>query len=740
MAAVSLLVMIFVPIYGFKFHFNRETPQRKKGKLDELKVLQKKKTRRFFSSSLMLACAALLLIAGMGSYYASERLDSSIELTSKISEDSIVNLKYLLQDITNLLYELLGTDFDLATNTAMDSLGELPQRMNASINRQLYYRLTPYFDKLMELDNMVSNNNEVFQNFHNNVIEMQQLLAEARVTMAQLQTDLIALHTACEDRGEAPATCLLINYNDLKITNQDEKIPNITMTVMQMEGIKLMNISQQLTESKLKIANIGDVLIQNVNKTKDTIKNMTADMTSFKDRMMVKVDKTTEQIIKGTLEPLINQIIDLRSSKSFKRNDMLLSFILKIPCFIILLMFGLVFMALAIGQFGINHIYVWKIEESSPSMRMSRVAKDLLLSSLYIFFITSFFLSLLLSIFSLIGANMTLLSDSLKDDSFLEKIIDDNETWGGYPLSSKLHDNPKIVLKFQDIIRECQGDKSMWNIFKLSEVLNTSGIVDIRNKLPPLDNVIQTDELTKMDYLPKMENTSMTLEHVNKTLLESYKLIDFDLDGVITDVKEYSKYQFWYPDRAAAAFALVVGLSKFNMDIYQVILKKQDEMSAAHANLTIGINALQNISRSIGQLQKDAEEILNNDFSDILEMTFKSELEVVMKVLIRYGGYLLNELTTKVGKCNLIPETYETVKSLFCFYITDSINGLWLSLAIAMFSNIVFFSVYLEQIEHYRIGALDFQCNGDEKDTKSLIKFNMGKSIETSQNADIQWT
>jgi len=38
----------------------------------------------------------------MGSYYASERLDSSIELTSKISEDSIVNLKYLLQDITNV--------------------------------------------------------------------------------------------------------------------------------------------------------------------------------------------------------------------------------------------------------------------------------------------------------------------------------------------------------------------------------------------------------------------------------------------------------------------------------------------------------------------------------------------------------------------------------------------------------------------------------------------------------------
>ena len=61
----------------------------------------------------------------------------------------------------------------------------------------------------------------------------------------------------------------------------------------------------------------------------------------------------------------------------FLLDEVYLSAPLKISCFLILVLFATVLLGVGAGQFGLNHIHLWTIQEHKPPMRMATLAKDL---------------------------------------------------------------------------------------------------------------------------------------------------------------------------------------------------------------------------------------------------------------------------------------------------------------------------------------------------------------------------
>lgn len=43
-----------------------------------------------------------------------------------------------------------------------------------------------------------------------------------------------------------------------------------------------------------------------------------------------------------------------------------------------------------------------------------------------------------------------------------------------------LHGNPTVEIRLKDVLDECRTRSSLWRVFKLESVLNTSGVSDVR--------------------------------------------------------------------------------------------------------------------------------------------------------------------------------------------------------------------------------------------------------------------
>ncbi|XP_057306417.1 uncharacterized protein LOC130644718 [Hydractinia symbiolongicarpus] len=153
--------------------------------------------------------------------------------------------------------------------------------------------------------------------------------------------------------------------------------------------------------------------------------------------------------------------------------------------------------------------------------------------------------------------------------------------------------------------------------------------------------------------------------------------------------------------------------------------------------------AMENMFLVTEKLEKRTVEMQNffeNGFDKLINQTLLIQQDGILRVMVRYGSYVMKELTTNMGMCNIFPETYDNMKGLLCFYLADSVNAIWLSLAIVVFSFIFFSPMYMDLITHYRIAALDFESeNGPLTTEASDLKFSIGAARQVSERAENQW-
>ena len=247
----------------------------------------------------------------------------------------------------------------------------------------------------------------------------------------------------------------------------------------------------------------------------------------------------------------------------------------------------------------------------------------------------------------------------------------------------------------------------------------------------------------------EIRNTNFTIDTSEfNTSLVSYvgdNIVRFNVTYLIDSFKVFAEAN----SANAALQSLAISIEDDLISLKAGHLSTMDTLCNDFKNITKNVSAiLLEIQTSLINVANDTDALVryvDNDATQVLSRSIDIEVTALFGEFIHYVGNVIRKVTSRIGRCEVIPETYDSIKTLFCFYLCDSLNSLWFSIGIATFAFVAFLPSYLSLARHYQIGALDFDIYNTEEtlevtNTAPLIQGrSKGKGADDARKESLTW-
>ncbi|KAM4730309.1 prominin-2 isoform 1-T1 [Anableps anableps] len=371
-------------------------------------------------------------------------------------------------------------------------------------------------------------------------------------------------------------------------------------------------------------------------------------------------------------------------------------------CCVVLLVVACNILGLIVGPLGLSP----NVDPTNRSRTSDCGGVFLMIGAGFSFLFSWLFMILVLLLF-LLGGNMHTLICRPWSNGQLLKFLDTPGLIPNFELGPAL--GLKTNINLSDIYRDCEKNQPLWTTLHLYELVDLEDVLNVSK---------YTAQIQK-----EFENTDITLSSVNILSPELIK----QLSNISAKATNFNSTAVTQQLNAISSINLNTTADKIDLLSNQQQTNIGDELQNEILNLrliqadieTIIFPQVKNLNSSIKSLQSTLEKIngtveevlskvgaaqdfLNTNTTQIVKTESRGFLDCQVDYFTAYAVWANIMVTQQVGRCGPVARAVDSVETVLCVNMVESLNAFWFSLGwcVMFFIPSIIFSIKLAK--YYR--------------------------------------
>ncbi|XP_053406462.1 prominin-1-A-like [Mercenaria mercenaria] len=598
--------------------------------------------------------------------YTEDNLITNLDDLETFFENIVAQFQYLSQDMYNLIQTAI-----------VDDISDMGGVIEEAIFNNL--GIDAVVVAVIELDTTICNISDTLAQ----VISDQNTLISAAdnltTAMNDLGTDIDTTKSTCSSSGVACQTaCDNMDTTALKSGSADfSSLPDLTSVQSNVDDIKNMNLSDIAQSANASIQDVSTIVNNNtasikadvnttMNEFAGTIGNMTNDLI---DALNGTVDSSGLKTGLGDFFSMVKNYDGYRVYFGYALTAL----------FTIIVVLAL--LGICCGCLGQD-------SEKLPTERgaMSNCGGCLLIIPVVMMFVVGSLLMLLTTLSFMVGGNMEKLCQPLQDLTLFSEFIDKGAI-GGLSIGEMLHNNKSYKLGFYDLLLGCRANKSPFkllgldHLLPLEEYLNHSQYTStLKGDMSGMSSI----DLSSFSILTRdMENALTDMQNsglsdidfaaINSTLSQSVVSVDFDAlitaMETIRDSCSGATYTSWDNH--------ITDMETIRDVTYPAVTTAQTNLKESIAQLESLLSGLDEKINNTLETARHADDQLQNNVTAVITDAIDDFVTRITTYLEQYGDEAVDMVYNEFGRCLPLWNLYDSVTSIICKYMVESLNAFW---------------------------------------------------------------
>ncbi|XP_013909432.1 PREDICTED: prominin-1-A-like [Thamnophis sirtalis] len=676
-AVIGLLFIVLVPLVGLFFcccrccgHCGGQMYQ-KQNKHSACK------RRTLFC--FLLGITVVLLAGDICAYVSNQRISQGLEKGFVIFNNTVSNLDVYLNSLPQEINQIVKSS-NVPFEEVNNSLSKIGDTLGSKIKEKLGERANKVLNITEELLQDIQSIDRELQKVNQTGARLQKMQEELNKNLTDLRNDINETLKTCGSR------CEKVSVENLTPEANFSTIPDVN---------DKLNLISELNPSEL---NNTIIKARNViNEIPEKVSNQTKNEAS-------EIQDLLNEVRKGinTISDKFHKMISLKEISAFMENivkkaNYYKPHVIKYDgyrwgvgvclCCLLLVIIAFNVLGLLLGGLGLDSKGM-----QCPTNRgcLSNTGGNFFMASVGFSFIFSWLLMLLVLVLFLVGGNSyTLVCQPWANGIILQYL----DTSGLIPQLNvkKLMNLNGSDVNLTSIYKNCEGNASLWNTFHLDEVISLNDTFniskytqDINSTLNKIEINIEPIELLNDEQKSRLRKLSSkdgplnvdfnsTLEQLNQNLTKQdlntlinnlEELANITDDGIRNDLRRHANELKNIQNWTNLKFLPEIEALKGSIQR----LQKSTPQIPILINLT-----LSEIDDTNVFIKDQTEKIINYETN-----TF------ILNIVDYFSSYLTwiaRSIIGEFGRCGPVAWALDSVNTVVCNYLVDSLNAFWFSLA-----------------------------------------------------------
>ncbi|XP_060624228.2 prominin-1-A-like [Anolis sagrei] len=674
-AAIGILFIILVPLVGLFFCCCR-CCGRCGGYLYQKQTKHIDCRRRSLFVS-VLAVTIIILAGDICAYITNQRISQTVGKGVDNLNSTVDNLNLYLNSIPQEVDEIIDIS-SVPLNHTNYSLLNIGTTLGERIQTQLGGQANKALDKADSLLKVIATVEQELEKVNHTSSRLQILQKELDQNLTILRDDINRTLDSCGN------PCQNVSVKDLKpganltgsldVSVPLELIANLTRSD---PGVTLKEARKTLENIPEKVSNETQPVVSDAQKTlrhvKDQIHHMRANFSilNFVKNISGKINEFLQEA--RTYEPEVTKY------------DYYRWIVGVILCCLVLLIIVLNVLGLLFGALGLDPREM-PIQRSCPS----NSGGLFLMASAGFSFIFAWLLMLLVLLTFLIGGNTY---EFVCRPWASGRLLEFLETPGLFPdfNVSNLMDNSDVTLS--SLYKSCQNNDPLWSTLHLNKTISLDEMFNISKYTDEIDSTLNKinvsvdstnflndeqkrlmQDLSKKDGPLKM-NFSDALEQLNQSMIsQDLSALATKLDNLATQLGSRS------PNISAQLQNHAAEVRKIQTSVNDNFIPEIQILNSSIRSLEKSVSQIPGLVNSTLSEVEAAQEFMKQKTGEIIKNATLNFVNSVLGFFQSYMDWAKNNIEDEVGRCGPAAWAINSIDTIFCGYIVDSLNAFWFSL------------------------------------------------------------
>ncbi|XP_014832148.1 PREDICTED: prominin-1-A-like isoform X1 [Poecilia mexicana] len=691
--AIGILYIVLMPIIGF-FVACCRCCGNCGGKMYQKQTSSTNSLRRTLCFSLF-AITIIILAGNICMFRSNEDLKESVNQSPLQLSNALGDMHSFLlsvpQQVNNVVNESYRTVEEITRN--LDDIG---RQLGEKIQQRFRGTLDPALQSVKLLHNDCLTTNDQLDQLNSSLAHLQSSIDRTQANITVVRDRLTQMLSRPECKGCHNLTADMKKLT-LNITISTASLNKFQSAVNEVIKADLLS---EISEAEKFFNTIPEIV---TNETETLVKNSKNQLSNIKKQVM----PITQDLPLSALDDASKTIIQLQSdiNTHFPEEKALENIrwsVCLALCFVILLVVVCNILGLIVGPLGLSP----KVNPTNRSMTSNCGGIFLMMSAGFSFLFSWLFMILVL-VFFLLGGNMYTLICRPWDNGQLLQFIDTPGLFPNFELGSTF--GLKSKLNLSTVYRDCQKNQPLWTTFHLYELIDLGSALNVSTYTAQIDKEFENTNITlssvnilSPDMIKKLENTSSKATDFNITAIMQ-QMDDILRINLNTTAEKVDNLSLQQPTRIKDELRNeTLKLRQIQADIEMTIFPQVINLKSSIRNLQ---SSSEKISRTVGEVlrsTKAAQDFLNTNTTQIVKTESRRFLNCQLDYVSAYTDWAKTMITQHVGRCGPVARVVDTVDTIVCDNMVESLNAFWFSLGwcLVFFIPSIIFSMKLAK--YYR--------------------------------------
>ncbi|XP_022619372.1 prominin-1-A-like [Seriola dumerili] len=633
----------------------------------------------------------IILAGNICMFRSNEALNVSVDQSPVKLNTTLDNIHTFLtsvpQQLDYVVNESYKTIQEVTTN--LDDIG---RQLGTEIQEQFNPTLGPALHPVIRLNQETRNTSVQLDKLNSSLAELQSSVnsLQANVTIVRSRINETLSHPDCTGcnvlKSELQALTL-----DTSIT-----IPSLNELQSAVDEIIKINLTAKIEE----VENYFNSIPQRVvNDTKDVVQNSKQQLGDIK----TQISQVTSNIpaltnVSGALNQARVEISKV--TPEVERAENIRWALCVALCCVVLLVVVCNLLGLVLGPAGLKP----KADPTKRSCTADCGGTFLMMGAGVSFFFSWLFMIVVLLLFLLGGNVYTLLCRPWNNGQLL-KFIDSPGLIPGIDQTVGFNN-----ISFSDVYRDCEDNKSLWTTLHLYEEIDLGEFLNVSKYTEQIRQQFEDTDIT-------LSAITLLSPEVKKQLSSfSADAQSFDSTAITQQVNNISRINLNTTADKLDNLASV----QTNTDIQKDLQTQASDLRQIQTSIdTTIIPQVENLNSTIKGLQSNIEKIngtvgevlsnvgaaqdfLNTNTTQIVKTESRKFLDCQLGYFVAYAEWANLTITQQVGRCRPVAGALDSLETIVCLRVVESLNAFWFSLGwcLIFFIPSIIFSIKLAK--YYR--------------------------------------
>uniref|UniRef100_A0A0B8RWQ1 Prominin-3 n=1 Tax=Philothamnus irregularis TaxID=1899461 RepID=A0A0B8RWQ1_9SAUR len=674
---IGLLFIVLVPLVGFYFCCCRCCGHC--GGFMYQKQNKNTACKRRTLFCFLLGITVFVLAGDICAYVSNQRISQGLERGFVIFNNTVSNLNVYLNSIPQEISEIVSSS-KVPLEEVNGSLSNIGDTLGSKIKDEVGGRANKVLDTTEQLLQDIHNIDQELQKINQTGARLQEMQKELNKYLTDLRNEIN------ETLKECGSSCGKVSVENLTPEANFDTIPDVSEPLHLISNLTSLDLNSTVIKARNFIKEIPQKVS---NQTKKEVSEIQDILLSVKNGINEISDKVYKLIpvkdISAFMENIVKKANDYKPDV-VKYDDYRWGVGVCLCC-LLLVIIAFNVLGLLLGGLGLDpNGAQWPTKRGC----LSNTGGNFFMASVGFSFIFSWLLMLLVLVLFLVGGNSyTLVCRPWANGIILQYL----DTSGVVPeLNVKKLMNLNVSdVNLTSIFKNCEENAPLWSTFHLDEIVSLNDTFNISKYTQNIDSTLNkikinigSIELLKDDQKQSLLNLSSkdgplnvdfnsTLEQLNQNLTKQ------NLNTLVNNLEELAdttpgdtgkklqrqadelkKIQNWinlkFPPEIKALKESIQSLQKSTPQIPNLI------------NLT-----LSEINETNSFIQHQTENVIKNET--------KTFIWNIVNGFSSYLTWVEHSIIGEFGRCGPVAWALDSVNTVVCNYLVDSLNAFWFSLA-----------------------------------------------------------